>query len=213
MQIRTVACLLAIYAAGTATPLHAQIGSNETALIVGLVSSTLAGEDASNVSRKIGMMAELQLVHPFTQNIGFQTGLGVVQKGASLALGGATSGKSSLKLSYFEAPAMLRIGFAGRYSEVRPALFFGPIASLNVGCRYKVPTQNGGSVESDCEPDGPQIRAYDISIAGGGSVEFGRFGGFLRYDHGMVSIDGSDFADKVYNRAIILGVVWNTSSR
>ncbi len=213
MRIRTVAGLLTICAAVTTAPLQAQIGTNETAFLVGLVSSTLAGEDAGNVSRKTGLMAELQLVHPFTPNIGFQTGLGIVQKGASLALGGGTTDKSGLKLSYFEVPAMIRIGFAGRYSELRPAVFLGPTASLNVGCQYKVATQNGGSIESDCEPNGPQIKAFDFSIAGGGSVEFGSFGAFLRYDHGLVSIDNSDLADKVYNRAIILGVIWNTSSR
>lgn len=78
---------------------------------------------------------------------------------------------------------------------------------------FKVGTQGGGSIESDCEPDGPQIKAYDFSIAGGGSVEFGSFGAFARYDHGLVSIDNSDDAGKVYNRAIIVGVIWNTSNK
>ncbi len=175
MRIRTIAGLLTIFAAGTAARLHAQVGQIETALLGGIVSSTLAGEDADNVSRKTGFMAELQLVRPFTTQIGFLTGLGIVQRGASLALGGGTTGKSALKLSYFEVPAMLRAGFAGRYSQVRPAIFFGPIASLNVGCKYKAATQNGGSVETDCEPDGPQIKAFDFAIAGGGSVEFWKF--------------------------------------
>lgn len=196
-----------------ASELHAQIGQNETSLLGGVVSSTLAGESADNVSRKYGLMGELQLVHPFTTQIGLQTGLGIVQKGASLALGGGTTDKSQLKLSYFEVPLMLRIGFAGRYADVRPAVFFGPIAALNVGCKYNVATQGGGNFESDCEPDGPEIKAFDFSLAAGASAEFRNFGAFARYDHGLVTVDNSDAGDKVFNSAIIVGVIWNTSSR
>lgn len=213
MRIRTVTGFLTIIAAGFAAPAHAQLGSNETAIAVGVVSSTLAGEDAQNVSRKTGFMGELQLVHPLNSRIGVQSGLGIIQKGSQLALAGGGSDKSSLKLSYFEIPAMLRVGFARRYSDVRPAIFFGPAVALNVGCRYKVATQNGGSIESDCEPDGPQIRAYDFSLVAGAAVEFGNFGGFARYDHGFVSIDNSGFGDKVYNRAIIVGATWSNSGR
>jgi hypothetical protein len=212
MRIASAAGFLTILAT-FATPAHAQIGSNETSIAVGLVSSTLAGEDADNVSSKIGFIGEIQLVHPLNRRIGIQTGAGIIQKGSHLSLTQVGGDDSSLNLSYLEVPAMLRIGFAGRYSEIRPAIFFGPAASLNVGCKYKVPTQGGGSIESDCEPDGPQIKAYDFSLVAGAGAEFGAFGAFARYDHGFVSIDNSGAGDKVYNRAIIVGVTWNNSAR
>jgi hypothetical protein len=158
-------------------------------------------------------MGAVQLVHPFTRQIALQTEFGVIQKGASLSLG-AGNGTSTLKLQYIEVPAMLRLNLAGKYAEIRPALFFGPAVALNVGCKYKVPTgTSGGTFESDCDPDGPDIAALDYSLVGGGSVEFGSFGVFARYDHGLKSIDGSETHDDVKNRAIMLGIIWNTSNR
>jgi hypothetical protein len=195
------------------TPALAQLGANETALLGGIVSSTLGGADADNVSRHTGVMGAIQLVHPFTPRFALQTELGIIQKGASLSLGSG-SGTATLKLQYLEVPAMLRINLAAKYSEIRPAFFFGPAIALNMGCKYKVPTNtSGGTFESDCDPDGPDIAALDYSVVGGGSVEFGSFGVFARYDHGLRTIDGSSTADDVKNRAFILGVSWSTSSR
>jgi hypothetical protein len=213
MQIRTVAGLVSILMGMSVATAQAQFGSNETALLGGLVSATVAGADVENVSRHTGLMGAVQLVHPFTRQIGLQTELGVIQKGASLSLG-AGNGTSTLKLQYFEVPAMLRISFASKYSEVRPAIFFGPAVALNVGCKYKVPTgTTGGTFESDCDPDGPDISAIDYSVVAGGSIEFGSFGAFARYDHGLRTIDSSSPPDDVKNRAIIIGVIWNTSNR
>lgn len=213
MRIRTAAGLFTIFMAGSAAPAHAQFGANETALLGGLVSATLAGPDVTDVSRQTGLMGAFQLVHPFTRQIAFQTELGIIQKGASLALG-AASGKTTLKLTYLEVPAMLRINMAGKYSTIRPAIFLGPAVALNLGCKYKTPTNaSGGTFESDCEPNGPDIAALDFSVVGGGSVEFGDFGVFARYDHGLRTIDASSSPDDAKNRAFILGVSWSTSNR
>lgn len=213
MRFRTAAGLCMILAAGSATPAIAQLGANETALLGGLVSSTLAGPDVDDASRQTGLMGAVQLVHPLTTHIGFQTELGILQKGAYLALAGTGGGKSQLKLSYLEVPALLRIGFAGKYSEVRPYIFFGPALALNIGCQYKVATGGGGSFQADCDPDGPEISAFDYSAVGGASIERGNFGVFARYDHGLRTIDASSEKDDVKNRAFILGLIWNTSSR
>ena len=212
MHRGTAAGLLMILVVGAPASAYAQLGASETSLLGGIVSSTLAGADVDNASRKTGLMGAIQLVHPLTTHIGLQTELGIIQKGASLSLAPA-AGKSQLKLSYFEVPAMLRIGFAGKYSELRPFIFFGPAVSLNVGCQYKVATGGGGSVESDCDPDGPDISAFDFSAVGGASIERGSFGIFARYDHGFRTIDGSSARDDVKNRAFMAGVIWNTSTR
>lgn len=212
MRIRCLLASLMFFALVPSRAAHAQVGANETALLGGLVSATLAGADVADANRQTGVMGALQLVHPFTTRIGFQTELGIIQKGATIPLSGSAS-TISLKLSYLEVPAMLRVGFAGKYSTLRPALFFGPAAALNIGCKYKVPTQGGGSIESDCQQDGPDISAFDFSLVGGGSIEFGNFGAFARYDHGLRTIDNSDEKDDVRNRAFILGAIWNTSKR
>lgn len=192
----------------------AQIGQNEISLLGGLVFSTLEGADVSDVSRRTALMGAAQLVKPLTTNIGLQTELGLLQKGATLPLGGSLgTGSSALHLTYLQVPAMLRIGFAGKYSQVRPAIFFGPAVALNVGCKYKVGTQGGGEFQADCDPDGPEISAFDFSALVGGSVEFGRYGAFARYEHGFRTIDASPEKDDVKNRAFIIGVSWNTMSR
>jgi hypothetical protein len=214
MRIGIAAGVLLILAVGSAAPAFAQLGANETAVLGGLVSSTLAGRDVDNASRQTGLMGALQFTHPVSTHIGLQTELGLIQKGAYLTFGTATgTGKSQLKLSYLEVPALIRIGFAGKYSEIRPYIFFGPAGSLNVGCKYKVGTGGGGSFESDCDPDGPDISAFDVSAVVGGSIERGNFGIFARYDHGFRTIDGSSAKDDVMNRALIFGLLWNTSSR
>lgn len=203
-----VGCVALVPAAG------AQVGQNEISLLGGLVFSTLDGADASGVSRRTALMGAAQLVKPLTTNIGLQTEFGILQKGASLPLGGSSgTGSSALNLTYLQVPAMLRIGFAGKYSEVRPAIFFGPAVALNVGCKYKVGTQGGGEFQANCDPDGPQISAFDFSGLVGGSIEVGRYGAFARYEHGFRTIDASDDRDDLKNRAFVIGVIWNTTSR
>src|SRR5687767_5807769 len=96
---------------------NAQIGQNEISLLGGLVFSTLDGADVSDVSRRAALMGAAQLVKPLTTHIGLQTEVGVLQKGASLPLGGSLgTGSSALHLTYLQVPAMLRIGFAGKYA-------------------------------------------------------------------------------------------------
>lgn len=214
MRIRQVAGFLTLVTLATAGPAIAQVGRNETSLLGGGVISNLAGRDVQNGlgTTRVGLMGAVQLVHPFTQLIGIQTEFGILQKGASLQFGGSTT-QSSIQLSYFEIPVMARINFAGKYATWRPAIFAGPAVALNVGCKYKLGTQDGGSIESDCEQGGPQIKAFDFSAVAGASLEYGSFGLFARYDHGLVTIDASDAKDDVRNRALVFGFIWNTTSR
>jgi hypothetical protein len=205
--------LFIVLLAVSASAIHAQTSYLQLGPGVGVVISTIVGDDTDDVEGRTSLFGGASLViHKSGSAIGFETGLYYVPKGASVE---GFEGEGALEITYFEVPALLRLGFRMQNSEIMPVLLLGGSIGLKGSC--KVSAESGSASASiDCDDSAFQgeldLKAVDFGISAGAAVDIPMgartiLAPSIRYTRGLSNIgDTSDNAD-AKNSAIQIGAV------
>jgi len=146
----------------------------------GLVSSTLklSGEGTAEASpfmkRRSGVSGGAFLALG-SGLIGLQVEGLYVQKGVKVAGDfEGTTFSGTLKVSYIEVPALLRLSFPA--GSIRPYVYAGAGAAFEMKCEGEVTsdgqTQTGTCEEAEQQQAGTDRRKLDITALGGGGIQF-----------------------------------------
>jgi hypothetical protein len=120
-------------------------------------------------------------------------------KGVSIDAGVVST---KTKIDYIDVPVLARYRIAGSATTRRIHIVGGPVFGFRVRAQTIADFGNG-SFHRDIKDD---VKPFDMGVAAGADVEFGRFIVDGRYTYGFMNIndDPADDSVKVTNRAITL---------
>jgi len=117
-------------------------------------------------------------------------------KGVSIDAGVAST---KIKVDYIDVPVLARYRLAGSPTTRRIHIVGGAVFGFRVRAQ-SIADFGNGSFHRDIKDD---IKPYDLGVAAGADLEFGRFIVDGRYTFGLTNInDDADDSAKVTNRAI-----------
>ena len=146
--------------------------AQEVGLHLTVARTTLSeSDDEADPAIRIGGGGSLDL--PFTDNVGFRTGIFLVRKGATFGEEMPVSGGTYF--DYIEVPALLRIGIPVE-GRARPYFLLGPALAINVGCSIEIGA-GGTSLSQDCDDVNIPIRRLDLGLTGGVGIALTSQGG------------------------------------
>jgi outer membrane protein with beta-barrel domain len=193
-----------ILAAGSATPLTAQLRDHAFGGFVGLSLSKAGGADVGGESKLVtGTAVGAFLTLGFSRLLALEPQVLMVEKGLKSEEGGLSA---TIKLTYLQLPLLVKLRFPmGPEGRTTGFLFAGPAAAYRVGCRLKL-AQSGNELNGGCDSDGEaeSLRSFDSSMIFGLGADVGRATVSLRYDLGLSKLDQSAAANDIKNRALIL---------
>jgi hypothetical protein len=149
---------------------------------------TVSGDSSARTSFIVGGY----LLASFSQALGLQTEVLYTQKGVNEKMTATVEGQTvtvdtTVKLSYVEVPVLLRYTHVSS-GKSRPYLYLGPSFAFKTGARLTGTASSGSQSESLDEDLSSEVRSYDIGIALGGGVEFGRWIVDARFTRGLVNV-------------------------
>lgn len=201
--------LLTLLVSGTAAQSSLQLGVGAGAAI-----TTLTGSDTDGAESRTSIFIGASLVvHKPGSLLGFETGLFYVPKGATTEGDGFDG---ALEITYFEIPALLRLGLKLQNSNVMPVLLLGGSLGIKSGCKVSA-TSGTASVDIDCDDSSfggeLDLKSLDLGISVGAGVDIpigtrAVLAPSLRYTRGLSDIgDTSDNAD-AKNSAFQIGAAF-----
>lgn len=189
----------------------AQAGPGGVGAQVGYSRADLVGDNADLVRSREGALTGVYLHAPIGGPLSLRPELIFSLKGgrteAQVEGGGAAV--IDIELAYLELPLLARITGPGR--RLRPVLFAGPAAALQIGCDFEflLPTD---SIRATCgEDDLRGVREWDFALVAGGGVEYRHprtvFALEARYTGGLRSVlDDVDLRNRGF--AVLLGITF-----
>lgn len=195
------------------TSLGAQASPVRFGIEAGAAIATLVGDDAESPKRRTSPFVGLTMVAQRPgSSLGFQTGVQLVSKGASIEEEGVSG---SLRLRYVEVPLLLRFAPALAASRLRPAVTIGGTVGLRVGCSVNARSE-GIDASFDCDEPvfgaEADFKRFEAGIAVGAELGIPYRQRLLivpmiRYTRGLTKLAESDTgADDVRNSVILIGV-------
>ena len=155
------------------------------------------GEDDDDfndeLDRRMGLVAGLFMVYPIRDTFGFQVEGLFSQKGAKIDEGGF---EASSELDYFEVPVLARFSVPST-TGTSFHVYAGPSFGFQLRARGK------SSFEGEDDEDvdiGDEFESFDLGLAVGAGVEFGRLVVDGRYTHGLSNINKLDDGVEAKNR-------------
>jgi hypothetical protein len=173
---------------------QAQMAGLDIGVTAGINLATVAGDDDEGAKNLTGFMVGVSFISRMTDMFAFQPEIAYSVKGSKFEESGEDS---ELKGTYIDFPLLAKISLGTAMGESRPALYVGPYAGFNIGCRA---TAVGVTV--DCEDIGIDPKTVDFGLVGGVGMDFGRMNVFARYQFGLTNL-ADDFDAK--NRVIQVG--------
>ena len=99
---------------------------------------------------------------------------------------------SDIALRYLETPLLARAGSGTSSSAVRGFVVGGVAPAFKLSARGKAKFE-GQEHEQDI---GEDVNGFDLGLAGGGGIEFGRVVVEARYTHGLLHVNSDDNGDE-----------------
>jgi hypothetical protein len=186
-SLLTLSCAgIAAVAAPTAG--HAQWANSDVGITAGYNSATISGKDVPNPARLPGFILGISVLHPLS-------GMWSVQPELLYSRRGAKAPDENLQgtTDYIDLPVLAKLSFGPMAtSNVRPALYLGPYAGMNLSCTIKG-TQFGQKIDESCDklpvnPFSIKKRSMDYGVIAGAGVDWNNVGVFTRYQWGMTRI-------------------------
>ena len=139
------------------------------------VARTNLTESSAEADPAMRMGGGVSLDFPFTDNVGFRTGLFYARKGVQFGYGIPISGGTYF--DYVELPALLRISIPVEGSA-RPYVLLGPAVAIKIGCSIEGEAA-GTEFSQDCDDVDVDIpfRSLDLGLTGGFGVAITPAGG------------------------------------
>lgn len=167
---------------------------------VNLATLRFSGDEGPTRDPLLGAVAGGFVVFPMTAGLGLQVEGLYAMKGVKTTDRGI---EASLLLDYLEVPILAR--FTRRGASRSYYLAGGPALGLRLRARTRA--DFGGVIEEIDVSD--QVEPFDLGIAAGGGIEFGRLVIDGRYTFGVRDIDRDPAeAGSSRNRAITITAGW-----
>lgn len=173
---------------------QAQMAGLDIGVTGGVNLATVAGDDDAGAKNLTGFMVGVSFIQRLTDMFAFQPEIAYSVKGSKFEEAGD---EGEIKGTYIDFPLLAKILLGNAMGESRPALYVGPYAGFNIGCRA---TALGVTV--DCEDTEIDVKTVDFGLIGGVGMDFGSMNVFARYQFGMTNL-ADDFDAK--NRVIQVG--------
>jgi hypothetical protein len=149
-----------------------------------IANTSLEGDEDDDLSSRTGFAAGAYFNYPLTARFGIQPEVLYVQKGARLSEDGF---EFKLNLDYIEIPILFVAKFAEAGRGVRPFVGVGPSIGFNTTAK-EIEEFEGVTDEDDIE----EISSTDFGLVFTGGVQFNRFGVEVRYNLGLMDVEGED---------------------
>jgi len=215
MRPNRIGCVALAVAAGVtsvaAQSAPAALGPRRFGIAGGANSSTIAGGDIGEPSRRTSPIAGLLLVAPVSDMIAIEPEVLFTSKGANFK---EPSGDGSLKISYVEIPLLLRVE-AIRPGGMRPFVFAGPALAIKASCDL---TSVEGGVDTSISCDelfsgASNFKSVDYSVLVGAGLAFDLGGKMFsvgaRYDHSLGEVlENSKIKHRVISILATLEFPW-----
>ena len=168
---------LASFLLFTAAPGLAQVSSGVKAG-VNFSNVSFDPEDEECCDPRVGFAVGLFTTVGVTDAVSFQPEFLYSMKGAKFS-----EGDEELKIDYFEIPLLLRADFTTS-GNIRPFVLIGPSLGFKLNAKID---EDGEEVDIDDDVEG-----FDLGLAIGGGLQFGRGSIEARYTHGLSDADQDD---------------------
>lgn len=146
-----------------------------------------------NLDRRTGFVGGLFVVVPTNRRLALQTEALFSQKGAKSEEGDFSS---SITLNYLEVPVLARFS-----SPATDGASFHVFAGPSLGFRLSAKTKTEFDGEDEEEDIDDEVKRFDLGLAIGAGLEFGRFVVDGRYTWGLTDLNKEEEEDvKIKNR-------------
>lgn len=169
---------------------------------INFASLTPEEDEDPETSRRKGPVGGIWVAVPIGARFAVQTEALFAEKGVTFEANPAVGlDYAKVRLHYLELPILARIELSEPASPARVFLLGGLTPAFELGARSTVSIQ--GEVRS--MGFGDQIKPFDLGLAGGVGVAFGRALVEARYTHGVLHINEDDNGeDRIRNRVFSL---------
>lgn len=201
--MRTLLTALALALVLVASQASAAAGPTVFGVKAGLSFANLGGDDnflgddaPNSDSRTAGCLGGFVEI-PINNMISFQPEMLYAMKGAKWSEGDV---EATLKLSYIEVPMLFKVNIPMQ-GQARPFLAVGPAVAFKTSAKGEL-TYEDATIELDVD----DVKGTDLGMIIGGGVGFPFMNRMAmleaRYDLGLTTIDDSEDACDIKNRAI-----------
>ena len=184
---------------------------------VGYSRADLIGANADIVESKQGAITGVYIHFPVHPVVAIRPELLFSLRGGRTVVGIAGTddlGVIDLELAYLEMPLLARLVWPR--GQVRPAVFGGPSAAIQIGCDFLLitpdTTRSTCGEEEDGDVDVAQVRSWDVGWVAGAAVELYLQRTTLslqgRYSEGLRSVLESGVELKNRGAAILFGLTF-----